>query len=38
MLVTRTKEIMKIGIKRVGTIKVEEVYAMGMPEPGKKIG
>jgi len=31
------KEILNIGIKRVGTIKVEEVYSMGMSEPGKKI-
>ena len=33
----RMKELLKIGIKRVGTIKVEEVYSMGIPEPGKKI-
>jgi len=33
----RMKEILNIGIKRVGTIKVEEVYSMGMSEPGKKI-
>ena len=37
MLNKRMKEILKIRIKRVGTIKVEEVYSMGMPEPGKKI-
>ena len=37
MLDKRMKEIMKVGIKRVGTIKVEEVYSMGMPEPGKKM-
>jgi predicted pyridoxine 5'-phosphate oxidase superfamily flavin-nucleotide-binding protein len=37
MLDKRMKEILKIGIKRVGTIKVEEVFSMGMPEPGKKI-
>jgi predicted pyridoxine 5'-phosphate oxidase superfamily flavin-nucleotide-binding protein len=33
MLDTRVKEIVKIRIKRVGTIKVEEVYSIGMPEP-----
>ena len=33
----RMKEILKIGIKRVGAIKVEEVYSMGMPEPGKRV-
>lgn len=28
---------MGMGITRVGTINVEEVYSVGMPEPGKKI-
>jgi predicted pyridoxine 5'-phosphate oxidase superfamily flavin-nucleotide-binding protein len=28
---------MGMGIKRVGTIQVEEVYSVGMPEPGKKL-
>ena len=28
---------MGMGVTRVGTINVEEVYSVGMPEPGKKI-
>jgi predicted pyridoxine 5'-phosphate oxidase superfamily flavin-nucleotide-binding protein len=32
MLDNRMKELLKIRIKRVGTIKVEEVYSIGMPE------
>lgn len=31
------KEKLNMEIKRVGTIKVEEVYSVGVPEPGKKI-
>ena len=31
------KESLGMDIKRVGMIKVEEVYSVGMPEPGKKI-
>ena len=26
-----------MGIKRAGTISVEEVYSVGLPEPGKKL-
>ncbi len=33
----RMREIMNLGIRRVGTIQVEEVYSVGMPEPGKKL-
>lgn len=33
----RMKELLDVGIKRVGTIKVDEVYSVGMPEPGKKM-
>jgi predicted pyridoxine 5'-phosphate oxidase superfamily flavin-nucleotide-binding protein len=33
----KMKELLNVGIKRVGTIKVEKVYSVGMPEPGKKI-
>jgi hypothetical protein len=32
----RMKEI-GLGIKRVGTITVEAVYSVGLPEPGKKL-
>jgi hypothetical protein len=31
------KERIKLGIRAVGTIRVEEVYAVAPPEPGKKI-
>jgi len=31
------KERIKLGIRAVGTIKVEEVYAVAPPQPGKKI-
>ena len=31
------KERIKLGIRAVGTIKVDEVYAVAPPQPGKKI-
>jgi uncharacterized protein len=31
------KEKIKQGIKSVGTIGVDDVYAVALPEPGKKI-
>jgi hypothetical protein len=31
------KERIKMNIKAVGTIKVDEVYAVAPPQPGKKI-
>jgi hypothetical protein len=31
------KERIKLDIKAVGTIKVDEIYAVAPPEPGKKI-
>ncbi len=31
------KERIKLNIKAVGTIKVDEIYAVAPPEPGKKI-
>ena len=31
------KERIKLDIRAVGTIRVDEVYAVGPPEPGKKI-
>ena len=31
------KEKVKLDIKAVGTIRVDEVYAVATPEPGKKI-
>ena len=31
------KEKTKLGIKAVGTIRVDEVYSVAPPEPGKKI-
>ncbi|MEI9479029.1 MAG: pyridoxamine 5'-phosphate oxidase family protein, partial [Deltaproteobacteria bacterium] len=31
------KEKMKLDIKAVGTIRVDEVYAVAPPEPGEKI-
>jgi uncharacterized protein len=31
------KERIKLGIKAVGTIRVDEVYAVAPPQPGKKI-
>jgi uncharacterized protein len=31
------KEKIKLGIRAVGTIRVDEVYAVAPPEPGKKI-
>jgi hypothetical protein len=31
------KERIKMGIRAVGTIKVDEVYAVAPPQPGKKI-
>lgn len=33
----KMRELMNMGIRRVGTIQVEAVYSVGMPEPGKKI-
>ena len=33
----KMKELLNVGIKRVGTIKVEKVYSVGLPEPGKKL-
>jgi predicted pyridoxine 5'-phosphate oxidase superfamily flavin-nucleotide-binding protein len=33
----RKMKEMGMGIKRVGTINVEEVYSVGLPEPGKKL-
>jgi predicted pyridoxine 5'-phosphate oxidase superfamily flavin-nucleotide-binding protein len=33
----RKMKKMGMGIKRVGTINVEEVYSVGLPEPGKKL-
>ena len=34
---TEVKERIKLDIKAVGTIRVDEVYAVAPPEPGKKI-
>ena len=34
---TEIKERIKLDIKAVGTIRVDEVYAVAPPEPGKKI-
>ena len=31
------KEKIKLDIKAVGTIRVDEVYAVALPDPGKKI-
>lgn len=31
------KEMLGMDIKRVGTIKVEEIYSVAPPEPGKKL-
>jgi hypothetical protein len=31
------KEEIKLGIRAVGTIRVDEIYAVAPPEPGKKI-
>jgi predicted pyridoxine 5'-phosphate oxidase superfamily flavin-nucleotide-binding protein len=33
----RKMKEMGMGITRVGTINVEEVYSVGLPEPGKKL-
>jgi hypothetical protein len=35
---TEVKEKIKLDIRAVGTIRVDEVYAVAPPEPGKKIG
>jgi hypothetical protein len=32
------RERIKLDIKAVGTIRVDEIYAVAPPEPGKKIG
>ena len=32
------KERIKLDIRAVGTIRVDEIYAVAPPEPGKKIG
>ena len=34
---SEVKERIKLDIKAVGTIRVDEVYAVAPPEPGKKI-
>ena len=36
-LAREVKERIKLDIKAVGTIKVDEVYAVAPPQPGKKI-
>ncbi len=33
----RVKELLGLEIKSVGTIRVEEVYSVGPPEPGKRL-
>jgi predicted pyridoxine 5'-phosphate oxidase superfamily flavin-nucleotide-binding protein len=34
----KVKELIKLDIRAVGVIRVDEVYAAGVPEPGKKLG
>jgi hypothetical protein len=33
----KIKELLKMDIKAVGVIKVDEVYATGVPKPGAKL-
>ena len=37
MFAKEVKERIKLDIRAVGTIRVDEVYAVAPPEPGKKV-